>query len=145
MRPTRAILSREGRDMTLVADILETMEYGPAPEASDHVRSWLRHHEKGFGHFIGGKHVAPRGGHWIEVSNPATGAPLASVAQGDAGDVDAAVQAAPAAFPAWSSLPGEARGRYLLALARLIQKRQRFFAVLETMDNGKPIRESRDI
>jgi len=107
--------------MTLVADILETMEYGPAPEASDHVRSWLHCHGKGFGHFVGGEFVAPRGGRRFEVSNPATSAPLASVDQGDAGDVDAAVQAARAAFPAWSSLSGEARARHLYALARLIQ------------------------
>ncbi|MFL5258909.1 MAG: aldehyde dehydrogenase family protein [Hyphomicrobiales bacterium] len=131
--------------MALVSDILETMEYGPAPEADDHVLAWLRRHEKGLGHFIGGDFVPPRDGLRFEVLNPASGDFLASVAQGGAADVDAAVAAAREAFPAWSALSGETRARYLYALARLLQKRQRFFAVLETMDNGKPIRESRDI
>lgn len=131
--------------MALVSDILENMEYGPAPEANDHVLAWLRRDEKGFGHFIGGDIVPARDGRRFAVLNPASGEFLASVAQGGAADVDAAVAAAREAFPAWSSSAGEVRARHLYALARLFQKRQRFFAVLETMDNGKPIRESRDI
>jgi aldehyde dehydrogenase (NAD+) len=131
--------------MALVSDILETMEYGPAPEANDHVLAWLRRHERGFGHFIRGDFVPPRESRRFEVFNPASGDFLASVAQGGAADVNAAVAAAREAFPAWSALSGETRARYLYTLARLLQKRQRFFAVLETMDNGKPIRESRDI
>jgi aldehyde dehydrogenase (NAD+) len=131
--------------MTLVSDILETMEYGPAPEANDHVLVWLRRHEKGLGHFIGSEFAPSSDRRCFAVLNPASGDFLASVAQGGAADVDAAVAAARETFPAWSSLAGEVRARHLYALARLLQKRQRFFAVLETMDNGKPIRESRDI
>jgi aldehyde dehydrogenase (NAD+) len=127
-----------------VTEILETMEYGPAPEANAEVSAWLAGRES-FGHFIGGAFVPGAGGATFEVENPATGAVLARCAQGSAADVDAAVAAARRAFPAWAGLPGHARARHLYALARLLQKRERFFAVLETMDNGKPIRESRDI
>ena len=77
--------------------------------------------------------------------NPARDEPLANVAEGTTRDIDAAVSAATSAFPAWSTLPGHARARYLYAIARHIQKRERFLSVLETLDNGKPIRETRDI
>ncbi|MEE8148412.1 MAG: aldehyde dehydrogenase family protein, partial [Longimicrobiales bacterium] len=81
----------------------------------------------------------------FETPNPSTGAPLARLTQGSRDDVDRAVAAAREAFPAWSALDGHARARYLYALGRGIQKRGRLFAVLESMDNGKPIRESRDL
>ncbi len=131
--------------MNQIADILATMEYGPAPESSEHVRAWLTRHADGFGHFIGGAFVAPQDGGQFDVFNPADGSLLGRVALGGAADADAAVAAARAAFPAWSALPGEVRARHLYALARHVQKRERFLAVLETMNNGKPIRESRDI
>ena len=131
--------------MALVQDILETMEYGPAPEADAPVREWLERHERGFGHHIGGAFVEPAKGGRFKVGNPANGETLARVAQGTAADVEAAVAAARKAFAGWSALPGYVRARHLYAVARLIQKRARFFAVLETLDNGKPIRESRDI
>ena len=89
--------------------------------------------------------LAPKDGSFFDVSNPANGTKLARVAQGSAADVDAAVKAARKAFPSWSKLPGHVRATHLYAIARLIQKRERFLSVLETMDNGKPIRESRDI
>ena len=130
--------------MPHVRDILDTMDYGPSPEASDVARAWLAGHEGGFGHFIDGAFTAPDET-TFEVTNPATGEVLARVAQGSAADVDAAVAAAARAFPAWSATPGHVRARHLYALARLVQKRERFLAVLETLDNGKPIRESRDI
>ena len=130
--------------MPQVRDILDTMDYGPSPEASDVARAWLAGHEDGFGHFIDGEFTAP-GETTVEVTNPATGEVLARVSQGSATDVEAAVAAATRAFPAWSSTPGHIRARHLYALARLVQKRERFLAVLETLDNGKPIRESRDI
>ena len=130
--------------MPQVRDILDTMDYGPSPEASDVVRAWLAAHEGGFGHFIDGDFTAP-GDDTFEVSNPATDEVLARVTQGSQADVDAAVAAAARAFPAWSATPGHVRARHLYALARLVQKRERFLAVLETLDNGKPIRESRDI
>lgn len=129
--------------MPSVKEILNTMDYGPAPEANSHVTDWLQRHAAGFGHFIGGKFVSSQT--MFAVKNPATGRELARVAQGTAADVDAAVKAARRAFGPWSKLSGHARALHLYAIARLIQKRERFFAVLETMDNGKPIRESRDI
>ena len=129
--------------MTTVAEIFETMEYGPAPESDAPARAWLGSHGATFGHFIGGEW---RGGReTFEVTNPATAKPLAQVAQGTAEDVNAAVAAARAAFPAWSALPGHARARHLYALARGVQKHSRLLAVVETMDNGKSIRETRDI
>ena len=131
--------------MPSVKDILDTMEYGPAPEANAHVADWLATHERGFGHFIGGAFTEPSSGASFDVSNPANGRKLARVSQGSAADVDAAVAAARRAFASWSGLSGYDRARHLYALARLVQKRERFLSVLETMDNGKPIRESRDI
>ena len=131
--------------MALVKEIFESMEYGVAPEGNEHVLAWLRRNDGGFRHFIGGDFVKPAEGGTFDVINPATGARLGSCAQGSAADVDAAVVAARKAFKSWSALAPEARARHLYAIARLLQKRQRFFAVLESMDNGKPIRESRDI
>lgn len=130
--------------MPQVRNILDTMDYGPAPEASDVARAWLAAHRGGFGHFIDGAFTAP-GEDAFEVMNPATGEVLATAAQGSAAEVDAAVEAATRALPGWSATPGHVRARHLYALARLVQKRERFLAVLETLDNGKPVRESRDI
>lgn len=130
--------------MPKVADILDSMDWGPAPEAADTVRAWLRAHQKGFGLFIGGAFVKARGG-FMSTDDPATDKKLAKVGIANAGDVDRAVQAAKSAFPAWSKAGGHARAKVLYALARLVQKQSRFLAVLETLDNGKPIRESRDI
>jgi len=135
--------------MANIKDILLSMDYGPAPEANDHVTAWLAKHCAGpadaMGHYIGGAFVASSGGGRFEVRNPAHDTVLAHVAEGTAADIDRAVAAARQAFANWSQLPGHQRARHLYALARLIQKRERFFAVLESMDNGKPIRESRDI
>lgn len=131
--------------MPTVSDILDSMDYGPSPEQTTHVKDWLAGHASGFGHFINGKFTASASDTWIDVRNPANGDVLGRVPQGSASDVDAAVKAARAAFPSWSGLNGHERAKHLYALARHIQKRERFFAVLETMDNGKTIRESRDI
>ncbi|MCX7890320.1 MAG: aldehyde dehydrogenase family protein [Rhodobacteraceae bacterium] len=128
--------------MPTVTEILQTMDYGPAPEASDIVTAWLRSHEA-FGHYIDGRLTPP--GATFEVRNPATGAVVARATQGTAEDVAAAVAAARAALPGWSRLDGHERARWLYAIARGIQKRERFLAVLEVIDNGKPIREARDI
>ncbi len=121
------------------------MEYGPAPEAASRALAWIAEREGRLDHFIGGDWSAPRGGEYFETVNPATARPLAQVAQGSADDVDAAVRAARAAQDAWAAAGGHARARHLYALARHIQKHSRLFAVLESLDNGKPIRESRDI
>ncbi len=131
--------------MPSVTDILESMDYGPSPEQNTHVKEWLTRHAEGFGHFINGAFVPSTAKKWIDVDNPADGSRLGRVPQGTLADVDAAVKAARKAFPAWSKLPGHSRAKHLYALARHIQKRERFFAVLETMDSGKTIRESRDI
>jgi aldehyde dehydrogenase (NAD+) len=119
------------------------MEYGPSPESNDHVVAWLAAHAQGFGHFIDGAFTKP--GALFEVANPATGKLIAKVTLGTGADIDAAVSAARKAFKDWSATPGHIRARHLYALARHIQKRDRFLAVLESMDNGKPIRESRDL
>jgi aldehyde dehydrogenase (NAD+) len=122
-----------------------TMDYGPAPEDPREVLAWLDRHGRRFGHFIHGTWQAPLAGQYFDTTDPSTGEKLGAVAQGSAADVDAAVGAARAALPAWQALTPHARARHLYALARQIQKHSRRLAVLETMDNGKPIRESRDI
>jgi aldehyde dehydrogenase (NAD+) len=128
---------------THVPALLDRLEYGPAPEDSAEVRAWIDRRGP-FGHFIGGQWTEP-GGELFEVDDPATGARLTRATQGSDADVDAAVRAARAAFPGWSGLDGHHRARYLYALARQVQKHARFFAVLEALDNGKTIRETRDI
>jgi len=126
-----------------VRDIFETMDYGPAPEAAGEASAWLDAHGRRFGQFIGGAFTKP--GETFESRNPATGLVLAEVSQASETDVDAAVRAARKAQKGWAKAGGHARARVLYALARLVQKHARLLAVLETMDNGKPIRESRDI
>jgi len=121
------------------------MSYGPAPEGDAPVRQWLHDRGHRFGHYIGGQFSNPLGGEWFGVQDPSTGIEIAQAAQGTAADVDAAVAAARAALPAWQALDGHARARWLYAIARGIQKHARHFAVIEAMDNGKPIRETRDI
>ncbi len=125
-----------------IPELMDRLEYGPAPEGAAEVRRWLEE-RRAFGHFIGGRFVD--GSDHFDVANPADGSVLARVAQGGPDDVDEAVRAARAAFPAWAALDGHARARYLYAIARQVQKHARFLAVLETLDNGKPIRETRDI
>jgi aldehyde dehydrogenase (NAD+) len=126
-----------------VRDIFDSMAYGPAPESSAEVLAWIAGHQGQFGHWIDGAFTAP--GIGFDTRNPATGRKLASVTQGTAGDLDLAVAAARRAQPKWARLSGHQRAKYLYALARLVQKHARLLAVLETMDNGKPIREARDI
>ncbi|WP_213307555.1 aldehyde dehydrogenase family protein [Paraburkholderia sacchari] len=128
-----------------VAEYFRTMDYGPAPEDDQPVRAWLAQHASQFGHFIDGAWRASESGVRFEVRAPATGETLAVVAQGDAADVAAAVAAARAAQPKWFAMGGAARARHLYALSRMVQRHSRLFAVLEALDNGKPIREARDI
>ena len=132
--------------MATVAKLFETMEYGPAPESDAPALEWIKQHDNGrFGHFINGRWAPPAEGQYFETINPATKAVLARVAQGSKADVDAAVAAANAAAPVWAGLPAHARARYLYALAREVQRHSRLLAVLESLDNGKPIRETRDL
>jgi aldehyde dehydrogenase (NAD+) len=128
-----------------IRDILTTMDYGPSPESDAVARQWLSAHDGGFGHFIDGAFSPPAEGGHFTVTEPATGRFLANVAQGSAADVSAAIAAARRAFPAWSEMTGHARARHLYAVARQLQKRERLFSTLESLDNGKPLRESRDI
>ncbi|MBI3981380.1 MAG: aldehyde dehydrogenase family protein, partial [Gemmatimonadetes bacterium] len=131
--------------MTKIAELFETMEYGPAPESASPALEWLERHGKSFGLFIGGRWVEPESGDRFETVNPSTGKPISQVAQAGAADVDRAVRAARHAFKGWRQLGGHGRARFLYALARHVQKHSRLFAVVESLDNGKPIRESRDI
>jgi len=128
-----------------VAQIFDTLDYGPAPEAANIANAWLDAHDRKTNLFIGGAWQAPADGGYFESINPATAKPLAQIAQATAPDIDAAVAAARAAQPGWAKLGGPGRARILYALARMVQKHARLFAVLETIDNGKPIRETRDI
>jgi aldehyde dehydrogenase (NAD+) len=113
-------------------------EYDPAPETADPKL------KSRYDLFIGGKFVAPKSGKYFDSINPATEEPLAQIALANQADVDSAYNAAQKAFGPWSRLAGAERGKYLYRIARLIQDRAREFAVAETMDGGKPIKESRD-
>jgi len=126
-----------------VKQIFETMEYGPAPESAEEALAWLVDQGGRFGHFIDGGFTEP--GNGFESRNPATDEVMAELTQANEADIDAAVAAARAAQPAWEAAGGHARARVLYAIARLLQKHSRLFAVLEVMDSGKPIREARDI
>ncbi|MDS9467523.1 aldehyde dehydrogenase family protein [Paracoccus sp. MBLB3053] len=128
--------------MPSVGEIMESMEYGPSTEDATPVRRWLT--DRGsFGHFIAGRFTRPETS--FATRDPSTGDELAQVSQGSARDVAKAVRAARRAARGWGAMAGHDRARFLYAIARTIQKRERFLAVLETLDNGKPIRESRDI
>ncbi len=128
-----------------IREIFETMEYGPATESRSAVDHWLNQHHNKFDLFINGQWTAPKQGVYFPSVCPANNEELGQIASADAGDVDAAVTSAKAALTAWVDLGGHGRARYLYAIARQIQKHARLFSVLESLDNGKPIRESRDI
>jgi len=128
-----------------VQDLFESMEYGSAPESPDRARDWLAARDRTLQHFIGGEWRQPESGKYFETVNPASGERLARVADGNEADVSEAVASAADALEKWVAIGGHGRARHLYALARHIQKNSRLFAVLESLDNGKPIRESRDI
>ncbi|XP_041033684.1 aldehyde dehydrogenase family 16 member A1 isoform X1 [Carcharodon carcharias] len=127
-----------------VSDIFRTMSYGPVPETPKNAQAWLDYHKRCFGHFIGGKWVKPENRKFSASKNPANGESLATTIEGEEADVELAVNAAKKAFESWSKLPCHVRARHLYSVARNVQKHQRLLSVLESMDNGKPIRESRD-
>jgi aldehyde dehydrogenase (NAD+) len=133
------------RPAATVAEIFETMAYGPAPESDKPALEWLARHGGAFGLFIAGRWTKGKTDEGFDVINPATTARLARVTQAGPADVAAAVAAARQAFPAWAALSGHARARHLYALARAVQKHTRLLAVLESLDNGKAIRETRDL
>src|SRR5262249_9485457 len=123
-----------------VIEKFATMEYGPAPEDPKESLLWLDRYQRRVGHLIN-RGVQPAAEEkYFETADPSTGEKIAEVAQGSAADVDAGVKAARAALPGWQKLSGHQRARFLYALARHVQKHSRRLAVLETLDNGKPIR-----
>jgi acyl-CoA reductase-like NAD-dependent aldehyde dehydrogenase len=116
-------------------------EYATAPESREIVRI-----EERYGNFVGGEFVEPRSGEWYSTLSPASEEPLAEVPQSGAEDVDLAVRAARDAFDdGWAERPASERAKYLFRIARILQERSREFAVLESLNGGKPIRESRDV
>ena len=121
------------------------MEYGPAPETRGEADAWLKSRDLTASLFIGGSWKKATGGKTFDVSEPATGKHLASVSEASEADIDAAVAAARKALPKWQASSGYERARVLYAIGRAMQRHARLFAVLESIDNGKPIRESRDI
>jgi aldehyde dehydrogenase (NAD+) len=131
--------------MTTVSEIFQSLEWGPAPESDKPAREWLARHDSTFGHYIGGRWTEPVESGLFEVIDPGRAQKLARVSQGTTDDVDAAVAAAREALPKWQALGGHGRARHLYALARSIQRNSRLLSVVESMDNGKPIRETRDI
>ena len=131
--------------MPKLSEIFETRDYGPAPESAERAQAWLEEHGRAFGLFIGGEWTGGAGAERFETVNPANGRNLARITQAEPDDIDRAVRAARAAQEPWSQLGGHARARHLYALARRIHRHARLFSVLETLDTGKPVRESRDI
>lgn len=129
--------------MPTIKEILNTMEYGPAPESTKEAQAWLEQRSRQFGLFINNEWS--EAGELFASTNPADGAKLADLTQGTAADVDRAVAAARAAQPGWQALGGHGRAKIMYSIARLMQKHARLFAVLETLDNGKTIRETRDV
>ncbi len=128
-----------------IKEIFTTMEYSPAPESDQVAKAWLESLNNQFDHFIDGQWQKPIENTYFETKNPVNDHFIAQVADGTQSDVNSAVNAAKKAQSAWYALGGHQRAKYLYAIARQIQKHSRLFAVLETLDNGKPIRESRDV
>jgi len=121
------------------------MEYGPAPESPKAALDWLKEHNNKFGYYCNGKWENPSTKEYFPTVNPSNKTVLAEIAKTGEKDVNKAVKAAQKALPKWLKIGAHGRARYLYAIARQIQKHSRLFAVLETLDNGKSIRESRDI
>ncbi|MEM1363688.1 MAG: aldehyde dehydrogenase family protein [Pseudomonadota bacterium] len=127
-----------------IKEYFDTMSYAPAPESPKEAYAWLDAHDQRFGLWIEGAE-APANGAAFTTLNPANGAELATIGAASSADIDAAISAARSAQPAWQAQGGPARARVLYALARMVQRNARLFAVLETLDTGKPIREARDL
>lgn len=131
--------------MSQLTQLFQSMSYGPAPESDAAAIAWLDSHERKFDLFINNMWSAPNEGDYLTVSNPARQEPLAQVADASACDIDRAVKAARAAYESWNALDPHRRARHLYAIARNVQKHARLLAVVESLDNGKALRESRDI
>jgi len=138
---TTAIETRERLTPGPASSALVEWAYSPSLESTDHVKI-----EPRYNLFIGGKFVEPHSKRWFETINPATEGTLSEIAEGDAEDVDRAVREARRAYEkVWRKMPAAERGKYIFRIARLIQEKSRALAVVETMNGGKPIKESRDI
>src|SRR5580693_5696510 len=134
-------ITKTGDAKANALDFGRAWEYAPAPEATDHVTIAPRQEL-----FIGGKWTAPRSGKYFDTISPSTEDKLAEVAEADERDVDDAVRAARRAYDRyWSKLPGRERAKYIFRIARAIQEKSRELAIVESMDGGKPIKESRDV
>ncbi len=131
--------------MPQIAELFHAMSYGPAPESAAAAQAWLDARKRHFDLFINNRWVPPAEGKTLTVSNPAREETLAQVADASAADIEAAVKAARGAYQTWSALSPHQRARHLYAIARNVQKHARLLAVVESLDNGKAIRESRDI
>ena len=131
-----------GQDLSIAKEFKE-MGYGEALESDAAALEWLEKNKRKFGHFIDGKFTKPS--NTFKTTNPANGKFLAEISKGNLSDIKLAVTSAVAAQKRWSSLNSHERAKYLYALARVIQKNSRILAVLETLENGKSIRETRDI
>ena len=128
-----------------IEEYYENMDYGIALEDDSEAIQWLEQHQRKFGHFIDGKFTEPVKGKYFDTRAPATNENLAQIALGTKEDISIAVDTANLALNKWRGLKGIERAKILYALARMVQRHARLFAVLESIDNGKPIRESRDI
>jgi aldehyde dehydrogenase (NAD+) len=131
--------------MKSIKEIYNTMEYGPAPESDAEAMDYLKSHNNTFALYIDGQWKKPASKKYFDSVNPANRKVLAKIAEANDKDVNDAVAAANKALPEWAALSGHQRARYLYAIARQVQKHSRLFATLESLDNGKSIRESRDI
>ena len=120
------------------------MEYGPAPEADNVVQAWLDDHDRAFGHFINNEWYKPDKRTTTKATSPSNGKLLATTLRGTTEDVDKAVKAAREAYVPWSQLTGAERAKHLYSIARHVHKHHRLVSVLEALDNGKTIRETRD-
>jgi aldehyde dehydrogenase (NAD+) len=132
--------NKKNQDVAVAESLGADFDYAPSIESTDIVKINPKNKL-----FIGGKFVESSDKKYFKTENPATGEVLADLSEATAKDVDTAVKAARKAFGPWSKLSGQERGRYLYRIARIIQERSRELAVLETLDNGKPIREYRDL
>ena len=131
--------------MPQLTELFQSMTYGPAPESADAADAWLDSHNRQLDLFINNAWTPPADEGYLVAANPAREQPLARVADASPADIDSAVSAARGAFASWSALRPHQRARHLYAIARNIQKHARLLAVVESIDNGKPIRESRDM